>query len=428
MRSALVLGLGQIGTQIARDLTAAGTDVRVMTRSRPPAEALAATAGAPGSITWAQGDASNSAVVRSAAEEANAEAIFACVHAAYDSRVWATTLPGLEAAIMDAAADLGIPVVFPESVYAFAGLDTPITADSPFSPVDDKGRIRRQLIDARAAHPARVASVLAGDLIGATATPTSSVVRLCITDRIAAGRRAVVLAHTDVSHGITVIGDMTRTMLDAAADLADSAAEVVAGQIDAVAEIADPGTAVASPTTTVAGPADQATIADTGRQRPATADAGRQRPATTGADTHRLVIAPSANPTLADIAAYTHEILGSHPRKSVAVPPRRRPGRGLVRPDDVRTRRTRPDLAPPLPHRGGHGRRLAPRDRRDAALRTPHLGEGRPQLCPRKIPLPGPSGRSKKYQIASRPAHASQNGMTNGNIREITVPRPAFGS
>ncbi len=62
------------------------------------------------------------------------------------------------------------------------------------------------------------------------------------------------------------------------------------------------------------------------------------------------------------------------------------------------------------------------------------FGEGtdesadRPQLWPRKIPLPGPSGRSRKYQTASSVAHASQNGMTNGNIREITVPRPAFGS
>ncbi len=322
MRSALVLGLGQIGTQIARDLTAAGTDVRVMTRSTPPAEALAAPDAVPGSITWTQGDASNAAAVRSAAEEANAEAIFACVHAAYDSRVWAATLPVLEAAIMDAAAELGIPVVFPESVYAFAGLDTPITADSPFSPVDDKGRIRRQLIDARAAHPARVASVLAGDLIGATATPTSSVVRLCITDRIAAGRRAVVLARTDVPHGITVIGDMTRTMIDAAADLADSADEVVAGQVDAAAEIADLVTTVAGPATAQADCADPAVAADVTApaDQATTADARRQRTVTTGAGPHRLVIAPSANPTLADIAAYTHEVLGSRPRKPVAVP------------------------------------------------------------------------------------------------------------
>lgn len=295
MRSALVLGFGQIGTQIAHTLAAAGTDVRVMTRSRPdglPGIGTAVTdragldspashsgiqhadpaagsetvpgtepvATAPGRITWSQGDASSAETVRRAADEIGAEAIFACVHTAYDSRVWARTLPGLEAAILDAAAALNLPVVFPESVYAFAGLTAPITAESTFAPVEEKGRIRRQLLEARSAHPARVASVLAGDLIGATASPTSSVVRLCITDRIAAGRRAVVPARTDVPHGITVIDDMAATMIDAAQSL---------------------------------GP---------------------------GKGVHRVVIAPSANPTLAEIAAYTHDAIGTARRRPIAFP------------------------------------------------------------------------------------------------------------
>lgn len=295
MRSALVLGFGQIGTQIAHDLAAAGTDVRVMTRSRPDGLPGIGTAGihradlaspaprpgnehadpalgsetvpgtepvatAPGRISWTQGDASSAETVRRAADEIGAEAIFACVHTAYDSRVWARTLPGLEAAILGAAAALNLPVVFPESVYAFAGLTTPITAESTFAPVEAKGRIRRQLLEARSAHPARVASVLAGDLIGATASPSSSVVRLCITDRIAAGRRAVVPARTDVPHGITVIGDMAAAMIDATQSL---------------------------------GP---------------------------GKGVHRLVIAPSANPTLAEVATYTHDVVGSPYRKPIALP------------------------------------------------------------------------------------------------------------
>ena len=299
MRSALVLGFGQIGTQFAHDLAAAGTHVRVMTRSRPDGLAVTDTAvthrtgldspashsgtehanpaagsetvpgtepvaTAPGRITWSQGDASSAETVRQAADEVGAEAIFACVHTAYDSRVWARTLPGLEAAILDAAASLNLPVVFPESVYAFAGLTTPITADAAFAPVEEKGRIRRQLLEARSAHSARVASMLAGDLIGATASPTSSVVRLCITDRIGAGRRAVVPARTDVPHGITVIDDMAATMIDAATD-----------------------------------------VSATGER-----DAG----------SHRLVIAPSANPTLAEVAAYTHDVVGSPYRKPIALP------------------------------------------------------------------------------------------------------------
>ncbi|GAA3833350.1 hypothetical protein KACC15558_11380 [Brevibacterium ammoniilyticum] len=225
-----------------------------------------------------------------------AEAIFACVHTAYDSRVWAKTLPGLEAAILDAAAELDIPVVFPESVYAFAGRTTPITADAPFAPVEDKGRIRQQLLEARTAHPARVASVVAGDLIGATASPTSSVVRLCITERIADGHRAVVPARTDVPHGITVIDDMAATMIQAAADFEETGRPRDAGELNA---------------------ADLSAGARVGSARTSSARAGSAR---TVSREHRLVIAPSANPTLTEVAAYTHSVLGSRVRTPIALP------------------------------------------------------------------------------------------------------------
>ncbi|MFT9772401.1 hypothetical protein ACMZ29_07120 [Brevibacterium casei] len=327
MKSALVLGFGQIGSQIAADLVRAGTDVRIMTRSQPSDTALAAigtspalastenarerrpvtgTASTPttapasepvadsgatsvttdGRLSWSQGDASSRDAVRGAAAEVGAEAIFACVHTAYDSRVWARTLPGLEAAILDAAAELDIPVVFPESVYAFAGLTTPITADAPFAPVEDKGRIRQQLLEARTAHPARVASVIAGDLIGATASPTSSVVRLCITERIAAGNRAFVPARTDVPHGITVIDDMAATMIQAAADFEETGRRRDAGELNAEVQM----------------------------------DSARAGSARTVSGEHRLVIAPSANPTLTDVAAYTHSVVGSRVRTPIALP------------------------------------------------------------------------------------------------------------
>src|SRR5699024_1384523 len=104
------------------------------------------------------------------------DAIFACAHAPYDSLIWEQVLPLLDAAVLDTAAERGIPLVFPESVYAFAGLATPITETSPFAPVEDKGRIRKRLLEARAAHSAASASVIAGDLLGRSAEPWSSVV------------------------------------------------------------------------------------------------------------------------------------------------------------------------------------------------------------------------------------------------------------
>lgn len=291
MKTALVISNGQIGSEIATQLSASGVAVRIATRSgtRSPqpvtagAPPLGSTPArittdttAPTRITTdtteparvmtgstepmhIKADATDAAQLARATE--GVDAIFACAHAPYDSRKWEQILPRLDQAILDTAAGLGIPVVFPESVYAFAGFDGPVTEDSPFAPVEEKGRIRQRLIESRTAHPATSASVIAGDLLGRTAEPASSVVRMCITEPIKKGRRAVVPARTDLAHGITVIADLAAAMIRAAELLAD----VPAG-------------------------------------------------------THRILIAPSSNPTLGEIAEFTHAELGSRAKKPLALP------------------------------------------------------------------------------------------------------------
>ncbi|WP_181275753.1 nucleoside-diphosphate sugar epimerase [Brevibacterium oceani] len=306
MTTALIIGNGQIGAEIATQLTQAGTTVRIATQltqagttvriatrsgggaagssastvTSTPSRALApstadserssAASAIPGSTaeapatpapvpTHIKADATDREQLIAAAR--GADVIFACAHAVYDSRVWERVLPALDSAVLDTAAELGIPVVFPESVYAFAGLDRPITESSPFAPVDAKGRIRQRLLEARAAHPATSASVIAGDLLGRTAEPKTSVVRMCITEPIAHGGRAFVPARADVAHGITVIADLAAAMIRAAEVLAD----VPAG-------------------------------------------------------THRLLLAPASNPTLSEIAEFTHAELGSRAKRPLALP------------------------------------------------------------------------------------------------------------
>ena len=127
--------------------------------------------------------------------------------------------------------------------------------------MEDKGRIRQRLIEAREAHTATSASVIAGDLLGRTAEKWSSVVRMCITEPISHGRRAMVPARTDVPHGITVIADHAAAMIQAAEDLKS----VPAG-------------------------------------------------------THQLRIAPASNPTLAEIADFTADALSKKHKRPVSVP------------------------------------------------------------------------------------------------------------
>ena len=261
MKSALVIGNGQIGAELAAQLTGAGIAVRIATRSGARAQ-LAVTAGPPphgAAPTHITADATDPVQLAEAAD--GADVIFACAHAPYDSRKWAQILPRMDKAVLDTAAELGIPVVFPESVYAFAGLDRPIAEDAPFAPVEEKGRIRQRLLEARRAHPATSASVIAGDLLGRTAEPKSSVVRMCVTEPISKGRRALLPARADLPHGITVISDLAAAMIAAAELLAD----VPAG-------------------------------------------------------THRLLIAAASNPTLAEIAEFTHAELGSAAKRPLALP------------------------------------------------------------------------------------------------------------
>lgn len=287
MKSALVIGYGQIGEEIATQLSATGIHTTVATRSGRASAPVAATAAgsrtatdvrpsagnqartdtrqalhSPGvgtEATHIRADAADRAQLHEAA--AASDVIFACAHAPYDSRKWEQTLPRLDSAIMDTAARLGIPVIFPESVYAFAGLREAITESSPFAPVEDKGRIRQSLLEARREHPATTVSVIAGDLLGSTAQPWSSVVKMCITAPISKGHRAIVPARTDVAHGITVIADLAAAMIRAAQVLED----VPAG-------------------------------------------------------THRLLIAPSSNPTLGEITEFAHEHVGTRPRRPLALP------------------------------------------------------------------------------------------------------------
>lgn len=269
MKTALITGYGQIGRQIALDLAEAGVEVLVMTRTgRPsalnpsPTSSDSPPVSAPFSapeITHIRGDATVKEDVASAAR--GVDAIFACTHTSYDSRVWSKVLPQMDRTVLEVASENSVPVVFPESVYAFAQLGTPVTADSPFAPADDKGRIRQALLEQRSAHPAVAASVIAGDLIGRTAAPDSSVVRLCLTERIQNGKRGVVPARTDLPHGITVIADLSKSMIHAAELLTNAPA-----------------------------------------------------------GTHRRFIAPSANPSLADIAAETHSQTGTPYRTPISIP------------------------------------------------------------------------------------------------------------
>lgn len=197
----LITGAGQIGRQLALDLSEAGCTVIVLRRdSAPVAGAHVRT-----------GDAGDRDDLRAAA--LGADAIFHCIHAAYSAPVWRRELPHREQAVMDVAAELDIPVIFPESVYAYGRGARSVGEQSPLAPVSPLGEVRAALLEARAAHPARTASVIASDLIGLTAAAQTSVVLGMIFTPVAAGRTAWLLGDPDAPHAVTAIPDLCRAMI-----------------------------------------------------------------------------------------------------------------------------------------------------------------------------------------------------------------------
>lgn len=201
---ALITGAGQIGTRLSSDLLAAGHTVTVLRRSAHEV---------PGTTTIA-GDAGDRATVESAAR--GADVIFHCIHSTYDSRAWARDLPHREITVMDVAAAHSIPVVFPESVYAYGTGARDLSEDATPAPVAPLGRIRARLLDARRRHDARTLSVVAADLIGPTTAPGTAVFPSLVMGPAAKGRTAWILGDPDVERSFTYIPDMTAAMITAA--------------------------------------------------------------------------------------------------------------------------------------------------------------------------------------------------------------------
>lgn len=207
----VITGAGQIGSQLARDLLDAGHYVTVIRRGTEVEDGA----------ELMQGDAGDRVLIQRAVagDGDTASAIFHCIHTAYDSTAWRRDLPHREQAVMDVAADVGIPVVFPESVYAFGtrarDLSEPLTSDT-VTPVSPLGAVRAELLAARRSHPARTVSVVAADLVGPTAESSSSVFQLLVFGPARAGRTAWVLGDPDVERSMTTIPDLTSAMATAA--------------------------------------------------------------------------------------------------------------------------------------------------------------------------------------------------------------------
>ncbi len=213
----LVIGAGQVGPHVALHLAERGEPVRVGTRSASgPEHPL---------VERVHLDATDPAALDRAFRDV--DVVHLCMHAsAYRPDVWRRELPSLEQGVLAAAAEHGVHVVFPESVYAF-DTSAPL-ADLRVAPRSELGRIRAKLLAQRAASPARTTSVVASDFFGPGASMAHGGDR--VREPAEAGRTVRPLGRVDLPHAWTYLPDLAAAMV-AAAELPAAPDRVLLGPV-----------------------------------------------------------------------------------------------------------------------------------------------------------------------------------------------------
>jgi nucleoside-diphosphate-sugar epimerase len=200
----VITGAGPIGSTIARQYAERGVAVRILTRSgsgpeHPLVERMTV-------------DVNDRDALLDAARDA--DVIHHCIHAsAYVEGVWRRELPHAEQVVLDIAAEVGAVVVFPESLYAFDTSEV-ITESSPRSTNDGKPAVRRELLDARAAAPARTISVVASDYFGPGAGANAHAGDRMLGP-VTGGATVRPLGSADQPHSWTYLPDLAAAMIAA---------------------------------------------------------------------------------------------------------------------------------------------------------------------------------------------------------------------
>ncbi len=154
----VVFGAGQIGTQVAQQLLAAGNHVRQARRSGGDRRE--------GNFELCTGDLTDFTFVERLA--AGAQALIHCASPPYHQ--WAEQLAPLNDAVLHAAKRSGAPLVVLDNLYGYGEPGAPLTETSAVNPCSRKGELRARVAQTlQAAHvagDARVAIARAADFYG----------------------------------------------------------------------------------------------------------------------------------------------------------------------------------------------------------------------------------------------------------------------
>lgn len=205
----VIVGAGQVGSQLAESLAADGHEVVVVTRSGSgPAAA---------GVTRVAADAGNAERLTDLVK--GADALYNCANPQYHR--WAQDWPPMATALLTAAERSGAVLVTLSNLYGYGPVDRPMTEDLPMAAPGTKGQVRaRMWSDALAAHRAgrvRMTEVRGSDYFG-PGMSAQSVFGDRFIAPILAGKTAWIPADPDQPHSMTYLPDVARAMAAVATD------------------------------------------------------------------------------------------------------------------------------------------------------------------------------------------------------------------
>ena len=196
----VIFGFGQVGQALARELTARGGKVRVVSRSgRGPVL---------DGVDHVTGDATSPAFCRAVCT--GAKVVYLCLNAPYDR--WAEELPPLQEAVLAGAEAASSKLVVLENLYMYGPHDGPLTESLPHAATDAKGVTRSKMSEALlAAHRSgrvRVAIGRASDFFGPGALASQLGERAFAP--LVAGKTVQMIGDPDALHSYAYVPDVAR--------------------------------------------------------------------------------------------------------------------------------------------------------------------------------------------------------------------------
>jgi nucleoside-diphosphate-sugar epimerase len=210
---------GSIGQELARNLVQAGTKARLVSRNPTAMGGGMQPAGShspnqhPSSLmeTFAA-DLSDPAQAIRAAE--GCEVVFLLVGLKYNLAVWRDLWPRIMRNTIEACRQAGAKLVFFDNVYMYGGVDGPMTEQTPFHPISQKGEIRAriatELIDTWTRGEITALIARSADFYGPGAD--NSVLNRTVFENFAKGKSALWLCNDQVPHSFTYTPDAARAL------------------------------------------------------------------------------------------------------------------------------------------------------------------------------------------------------------------------